>query len=650
MLNRMTISQKGLLLLSVPILFEIVLVGILLAIMLPMQDSLQQSSQFMAKTNALKQILNDIGQINSEMLRRMNFATAITAAHYEVEFRKGDALAFEAFKKSAEANIDDMFAKDPQALLMMNSKEFKRWTKSAQEHISDYYKASFGKDQNKEQHSPYGDKLNTILALVVQAQKSAGSGQPKEASLLSARAYKQLMDMCVAADSEFLRVSQQENQIRKEMLGMDEARLKATSQQITMVLLAGVLINIVLAIVLAAVFSKTASGRLLFLMDNTKRLVEGSSLNPALTGSDELAVLDNSFHDMANRLENSRRKEQAIIQNASEVLCSLDRDWNFVDANPAAQKILGVNPEDLRGRSLEQFLSQSDWKSTKDCLLEARANNNAINFENELIIESGAKIPMLWSVRWNEEQGKVFCLARDITERKQLEKMRQEFVTMVSSDLRTPLSHLDSFLGKLTEGGFGNLNKDGSEQARKSMRNNKRLLELVNDLLNLDKLSSGQMDLKITECAAQDLSQRSIDAVAGFASKVGIKLVNRADDLTLDCDGDRVVQVLVNLIGNSVKFSPKGSEIICSAVPDTDKMIKFSVQDFGRGIPEAMCKSVFEKFKQVAKADATEKGGSGLGLAICKTIVECHGGEIGVDSELGKGSTFWFRIPQRQKV
>ena len=649
MLNRLTISQKGLLLLAVPILFEVILVATLLVILFPMQNSLQQASQYVIKVNALRQLVNDSENLSGLLLNRIDGALVQAMVEYKLGVEAGTAN-LEVFEKKTGNLIDQEFSRNPRAMLAVNEKQFSTWSNSAKEHIDDYYKEVSGKLPTKSEHSTYSDSLNRMIGSLREAQHSAGSSQLRDASIQSARAYKALMRIYGKAVLELNQVSKQESVVRQSMFGQDESRLQALSQQVTIVLVVGVLINIFLAVLLAVIFSKTAAGRLLFLMDNTKRLVEGTELNPSLVGSDELAVLDKSFHDMAIRLETSRRKEQAIIENASEVLCSLDADGRFVDANPAAQRILRYPPEELRGRSLESFLSKSDWRSTKDCLVESRSINSSINFENELSLDSGTKIPMLWSVRWNEEQGKVFCLARDITERKQLEKMRQEFVNMVSSDLRTPLSHLDSFLGKLTEGGFGVLNKDGTEQARKSMRNNKRLLELVNDLLNLDKLSSGQMDLKIGSCAAQDLSQRSIDAVAGFAGKMGIKLVNNAEDLSVDCDGDRVVQVLVNLIGNSVKFSPKGSEIICSAVADTDRMIKFSVQDFGRGIPEAMCKSVFEKFKQVSKADATEKGGSGLGLAICKTIVECHGGEIGVDSELGKGSTFWFRIPQRQKV
>lgn len=645
MLNRLTISQKGLLLLAVPILFEIILVGTLLAILFPMQNALQQSSQYVSKTNALKQLANDLNIVNAALINGMR--SRIYGIHDFVERPAG--MSLDAFEKRADVMINGAFNAEPRAFLAIPLKKYKLWTDSTQEHLADYGRATNASAATS-QANDYKKRFDLFQSLVLKAQYAAGAGRLSEASQASAEAYKMLAKLYVDVNSELTKLSAQDKQIREDALGQDETRLQAVSQQVTIVLVAGVLINIILAVMLAIVFSKVASGRLLFLMDNTKRLTEGSELNPALSGSDELALLDKSFHDMAVRLETSRRKEQAIIQNASEVLCSLDGDWSFVDANPAAQRVLGLAPEDLRGRRLEQFLSEPDWNATKVCLAEAKFNANTITFENELIVNNGARIPMLWSVKWSQEQGKVFCLARDITERKRLEKMRQEFVTMVSSDLRTPLSHLDSFLAQLTEGGFGELNKDGSDQARKSMRNNKRLLELVNDLLNLDKLSSGQMDLKISQCSAVDLSQRSIDAVAGFAGKVGIKLVNKAEDLNLDCDGDRVVQVLVNLIGNSVKFSPKGSEVICWAAPDADRMIKFSVQDFGRGIPEAMCKSVFEKFKQVSKADATEKGGSGLGLAICKTIVECHGGEIGVDSELGKGSTFWFRIPQRQKA
>lgn len=227
---------------------------------------------------------------------------------------------------------------------------------------------------------------------------------------------------------------------------------------------------------------------------------------------------------------------------------------------------------------------------------------------------------------------------------KELEEVKQQFVAMVSHDLRTPLTSVKGFLELLAGGVYGDLNETGEHRAGLAQRNITRLIGLINDLLDYEKLQSGKFSLDCREIDVASPISRSIDALRFFAEKENVGLEVGEANLKAYADEERLVQVLVNLISNSVKFSPKGATVTVTAVP-RENFVEFNVIDQGRGVPKNMQEAIFERFKQVKTTDATEKGGTGLGLPICKALVECHGGRIGVDSEEGKGSRFWFTIP-----
>jgi signal transduction histidine kinase len=233
----------------------------------------------------------------------------------------------------------------------------------------------------------------------------------------------------------------------------------------------------------------------------------------------------------------------------------------------------------------------------------------------------------------------------DITERKEIERMKQEFVSMISHDLRTPLTSIQMFLSMLTKGLFGSVSDKLLSKAQMADRNAVRLIGLINDLLDIDKMESGQLNLACESTAMPFVVERSIDSVRGFAEQSGVSLESACEDgLTVHADGDRLVQVIVNLLGNAVKFSPKGSTVKVVGKRDGTQA-RIEIIDQGRGVPEHLVSTIFERFKQVSAKDSTEKKGTGLGLAICKAIVEQHGGKIGCVSTVGQGSTFWFTLP-----
>jgi len=230
---------------------------------------------------------------------------------------------------------------------------------------------------------------------------------------------------------------------------------------------------------------------------------------------------------------------------------------------------------------------------------------------------------------------------------REIERLKREFVSMVSHDLRTPLTSVQGTLALFSRGVYGEVPHQGRLRLASAEQSTRRLIKLVNDLLEIEKLETGNLLMHKEEVSAADMIERAVESVRGFAEQHNVSLQATSCDQKFDADGDRIVQVLVNLLSNAVKFSPAGSMVTLKASAN-DRDLEFRASDQGRGIPASEREAIFERFRQVELADGREKGGTGLGLAICKAIVVQHGGQIGVDSEEGKGSTFWFTIPIQQ--
>ncbi|MBI1272008.1 hypothetical protein GC174_16395 [bacterium] len=223
---------------------------------------------------------------------------------------------------------------------------------------------------------------------------------------------------------------------------------------------------------------------------------------------------------------------------------------------------------------------------------------------------------------------------------------QQKFIAMMSHDLRTPLTAVMGFLDLLEMGIHGNLNESASRGLLSSRASISRVINLVNDLLNYESLNSGKMTLRSESLKVSELYRDTFDSISLIAQLKRIRLDFEPTELTLNCDRQRLAQVLVNLVANAVKFSPAGETVSIKAKRTKSGSLEVSVIDNGPGIAEDKAKRVFEPFFQVEEGEQrTNNQGNGVGLALSKMIVEAHGGTIGVDSKIGKGSRFWFRIP-----
>lgn len=222
--------------------------------------------------------------------------------------------------------------------------------------------------------------------------------------------------------------------------------------------------------------------------------------------------------------------------------------------------------------------------------------------------------------------------------------MKAQFVQMVSHDLRTPLTSVQSYLDLLGRGVYGNLSDAGMQKLALLNKSVDRLVNMIRDLLDIERWEAGHLKIAIGDTTLQSLVEQSLEAVNSHREAKKVTINTPSEDMQLRGDSERLVQVVINLLHNAIKFSPEKGTIDLIAKKENG-FVEIDIKDEGPGIPADLQKSIFERFKQVSETDATVKKGTGLGLAISKAIVEAHGGTIGVTSEEGKGSTFWFKLP-----
>jgi len=326
-------------------------------------------------------------------------------------------------------------------------------------------------------------------------------------------------------------------------------------------------------------------------------------------------------------------------------------------ANQAAARLLGLSIKGLLGRSLHDVLHGA--RTGKSCGLRCQlarsiAAAEPLSGQDTVYRTATLTFPIEFSLSplsaapSASPTGAVFC-CRDITQRFLLDRMKDEFISTVSHELRTPLTSIRGALGLLAAGLVGEMNPKALKLLNIAVSNSDRLIRLINDILDLERIQSGRAPLNFRRFALNDLIQQSIDGIQPVADAAGITLANEADAASLDVDPDRILQVITNLLSNAVKFSPSGSTVSVT-LRSGSQGITISVIDRGRGIPADKLESIFDRFQQVDAADSRQKGGTGLGLAICRSIVHQHSGRIWAERNPDRGSTFRIFLPFRRET
>jgi len=342
---------------------------------------------------------------------------------------------------------------------------------------------------------------------------------------------------------------------------------------------------------------------------------------------------------------------QALLDNISDAIITINAKGIILSVNNGVEHMLGYLPSELIGQNIK-MLMPSPYSDMHDSYL--------LNFQETGVKHIIGKTREVEALRKNGEVFEVelwvhqliyksetqfMGVIRDISERQHVDKIKTEFISTVSHELRTPLTSIRGSLGMLKSGILGEVPEKANRMIELAHNNTERLINLVNDILDVEKIQAGKIELKLESFNLTDLIKQSITANEAYATSCQVTLEFDSDspNFQVYADSQRLQQVMANLISNAAKFSPEDGQVKIE-IKKNHHHIRVSISDHGTGIPEEYRSKIFQKFSQVDSTDTRQKGGTGLGLNITKAIIEHHGGHIDYTSEEGSGSTFFFEL------
>jgi len=404
---------------------------------------------------------------------------------------------------------------------------------------------------------------------------------------------------------------------------------------------------------------------------------------PVFDRQGQVIKLMGTLTDITSRkqLEQQVRENEELFRrafdNAPIGVALIHPTGQFLRVNRYYCDLLEYQQDELLQMSFQDLIHPEDLTADLSGLQQMNQGMiQTLQMEKRLIAKSSTVIPVFLNASCvrNENGSPLYSIhhIQDIRDRLEVERIKDEFVSIVSHELRTPITSIEGALQLLGSGIYANRPEKAQKMLNIAIKNSTRLVRLVDDILSFERLESGKVQLAQEPCQVEDLMRQAEDSVQSLADQSAIVLVVHPINATCYAAPDGIIQVLTNLLSNAIKFSNPGSEVVLAAKEwESEKIrewenaetqftclpaypstylptypsILFSVTDQGRGIPPEKVETIFEQFQQVDVSDSRKKGGTGLGLAICKRIVQQHGGEIWVESKLGKGSKFFFTIP-----
>ena len=377
-------------------------------------------------------------------------------------------------------------------------------------------------------------------------------------------------------------------------------------------------------------------------------------------GSQLGAALENA--QLYDEVSKGKTYIENLVENAGDAILSTDVEDRILSWNRGAEAILGYGKEEIVGKHLSILLPPERFQELADMRAKVKLSGALRDIEVQGKRKNGVMIYLSLSVSpITDAEGKIvgfLRVAKDITEKrryeqrlKELDQLKSDFVSNVSHELRTPLTAIKGSVDNMLDGLTGDLNEKQSRYLVRVKSNADRLARLINDLLDLSRIEAG-IKLKRTNLGLVTMAREIAESLRPLAAEklISLEIESGDNSVTAWADPDRISEILMNLLGNAIKFSPAHGTVTLSIERNGDQWAKVSVADTGPGIPSDEAKRIFDKFYQVSQPEQQKAMGTGLGLVIAKTLVELHGGKIWLESEAGRGSTFCFTLPAEQPL
>ncbi|MFT7338097.1 MAG: PAS domain S-box-containing protein [Marinobacter maritimus] len=325
----------------------------------------------------------------------------------------------------------------------------------------------------------------------------------------------------------------------------------------------------------------------------------------------------------------------------------------IIDVNAAMLASTGYSKDEFLKLDYRKLLTPDHVTRRADALNQLRTTGYFGPIEQNVINCEGITYPVILHsmlIRDSSERKLLWVLMEDISERKKIERMKNQFVSTISHELRTPLTSITGAIGLLASGAAGNLPEKARDMMAIAKRNAQQLTRLINDLLDMEKLVEGMLDIKLERQPLQPLLEQAVATNQSYGAqrKITIDPVSDIPGSDVFVDGQRLLQALNNLISNAIKFSPDNGRVYLSACHELSEgkpTVLIGVEDNGQGVPTAFRDQIFQRFAQADSSDTRSRGGTGLGLAITRELITAMGGEVGFESLPGQGATFWIRLP-----
>lgn len=352
---------------------------------------------------------------------------------------------------------------------------------------------------------------------------------------------------------------------------------------------------------------------------------------------------------LVKELVAARQRERLIADFSPEILCCLSPERKFLEINLQAELVIGHPLISLLGNILDGIVLDEDLAGLITYLDDCKQTTNEKTQVAECRIRkgSGELIDLEWQAEWSNSAQCFYCIAKEITQRKENERLKREIAAMVTHDLRAPITGINFLLQNLKRGVLGEISERAKEEISFAQEGVDGVLALINKLLDVDKLEGGRMECDLRPFRLADLYKHVKPLLVKFAERKNIEVLFPVSDMVAYADLAKSGQILSNLLANAIKWSPVNSVVTVSE-ENKGPSIVILVSDKGPGIPESRQQVIFDRFKSITTGPDQEIASSGLGLYIAKKLAELQLGSIGVNSKPGEGSTFWFSMRQQE--